>query len=265
MADFAHLDHNVDTSPTWGALAFDSFMLDNWDSRSDMADGDQRVALVRDYVQLGSLRRKSHVQKASQGAVKPTEEQVETILRPLRPPVLRYVAERLSSWSTSSGNIWLRIDYKDEERHRNFCERLLETECVDSGEGLYEDSNILSDSRYYDFDSWREVLDMLPEMVSNLHWEDETTDDRYRGGEGRLDCEREYMDYRADAEAAGILLARQQGYCWVRHFIVEDQEMFATDPPRFHSLWLDDRGNVIRENRITAPEACTIPQWWEMA
>lgn len=258
MADFAHLDHDVDPWPSWGSLALDAFMIDNWNSSSNMSGGDQRLALVRDYVQAGSLGRKPYVKKAAQGAVKPTDEQVETILRPLRLPALRYVAETLISSSTSSGNIWLRTAYEDEERHQTFCENLLDTDCVDSGEGLYEDSKILSDSRYYSFNSWRKVLDILPEMVSNFQ-ETEMTNDSYRGGERRRKQEREYMDCQADAETAERLLARQQECCWARHLIVEDQEMFATDPPRFHAFWLDDLGNIVRENRITAGEACDYP------
>jgi hypothetical protein len=37
--------------------------------------------------------------------------------------------------------------------------------------------------------------------------------------------------------------------------IIEDRETNASDPPRFHALWLDDCGNVVRANRILAEYA----------
>ncbi|TKA29601.1 hypothetical protein B0A50_03615 [Salinomyces thailandicus] len=41
-----------------------------------------------------------------------------------------------------------------------------------------------------------------------------------------------------------------------RFLLVEDAETFTTEPNRFDAMWLDDRGNVIRNNRLTAQDVC---------
>lgn len=257
MADFAHLDHNVSTWPPWGSLAIDSFMIDNWDTCSDKSNEDQRLALVREFVKVGWRGRQQHAQKVAKGIVKPTDDQVATILRPLRSPVLRYVATKLDGEGSDFDRLWLRTDYGDEERHKTFCQSILDSDSVDSGEPLYEESTILSDSHFYNFSSWREALDVLPELVAGAECKvEEDTDGDI---DYRREAEREYMTRQRDPGDEDTFLAAQQYRCAVGYFIVEDQELYTTDPPLFHALWLDDRGNVVRENRITTGQASIYP------
>ncbi|TKA32959.1 hypothetical protein B0A50_01185 [Salinomyces thailandicus] len=259
MADFAHLDHNVSTWPPWGSLAIDSFMIDNWDTSSDKSDEDQRLALVREFVKVGRRGRQQHARKVAKGTVKPTDDQVGTILQPLRSPVLRYVATKLDGEIRDYNRLrlWLRTDYADEERHKTFCQSILDSDSVDCGEALYEDSTILSNSYFYNFSSWREALDTLPELVAGA--ECKVEEDTDGGIDYRREKEREYMDHQGEPVSGDISLAAQQDCCAVCYLIVEDQELYATDPPLFHALWLDDCGNIVRENRITTGQASIYP------
>lgn len=260
MSAEAHLDHNSEDWPAWGTLALDSFMLDNWRPDSELADDEQRLQLVRDYVQAGYFKRKEHDEKAARGEVTPTESEVANILRPVRVPPLRRVAVTLRDMRDYSldAPIWLRTDYQDPGRHKTFCEGLPGEASL---ENLYYGSFILSDARYYDFDSWRKVLDILPEILDSQDW----TGDNYRGGEPREKFEREYMacpsESPMDYDGLGLptpseqLLADQQYQCCMQVLLVEDAKMYATEPPQFHFLWLDEFGNVIRENRVEDMEA----------
>lgn len=254
MAASAHLDHHVDAGPPWGSLALDCFTIDKWTSNLDISDGEQRIELVGKYLNAGSLGRKQYAERAARSSVKPTDAKVETILKPLRSSALRSVASTLTNLPDSSGPVWLRIDYENEERRQDFCR--LELDCVDSGDGLREESVILSDEHYYNVDSWQKVLDYLPEIVVNHHKEQEVTESSYRGGASRRTLEREYMECNDDSEKRETILAHQQHRCVARFILIEDRQMYASDPPKFHALWLDDCGNVVRENRVTAEDAC---------
>lgn len=249
MAAHAHLDHNVETGPSWGSLALDSYMIDNWSSSSNVPDDEQRLQLVRKYLKAGSLGRKQYAEKAASGTANPTKAQIENILRPLRSSSLRSIANTLSSAPAgSTGPIWVRTDYQSEEQHLEFCRR--ELDCADLGEGLQEDSLILSDDRYYNIESWEKVLDFLPEIVVDHNQETRITETTYRGGVQRRNLEHEYANHGED-----YILVRQQYWCVARFVIIEDRETHDSDPPRFHALWLDDCGNVVRENRILAEYA----------
>ena len=37
---------------------------------------------------------------------------------------------------------------------------------------------------------------------------------------------------------------------------VEDAESFASEPAKFKAIWLDERGNVVRQTGVDAQEAC---------
>lgn len=219
-----------------------------------MSNDDQRVTLVREYLKTGSLGRRQYAEKAASGTESPSDSQIETILRPLRPSALRSVANTLANLPDSSGPIWLRTSYEDQERHEEFCR--LELGCVDSGDGLREDSIILSDHHYYDVESWQKILEFLPEIVVDQCKEQQVTESNYRGGDIRREYEREFMTCESGPEIEETVLAAQQYGCIARFMLVEDNEMYASDPPLFHAIWLDDCGNVVRESRVTAEDAC---------
>ena len=229
-------------------------MIDNWNPSSNMSDDDQRVSLARRYLKAGSLGRRQYAEKAARNTTRPTDAQIENILQPLRAPALRSVANTLTNLPDSSGPLWLRIHYEDQQGHEEFCR--LELRCVDSGDGLREDSIILSDERYYNVGSCQDVLEFLPEIVVNHHRELKITEAAYRGGDSRRKSEREYMACESSPEIEGAILAKQQYWCTARFMLVEDKAMYASSTSVFHAVWLDDCGNVVREKRVTAEDAC---------
>lgn len=255
MSAEAHLDHNAENCPPWGALALDCFMIDHWtaSSQTNMSESEQRLALVRKFLEVGARGRVKYAEEAENGIIKPTDDQIETILRPLRTPTIRSIASKLQTLR-GNGPLWIRTDYQSEERHQEYCGR--ELNCIDLGEGLHEDSTILSDERYYDVESWREILDFLPEIAVDHSRDRSIMEETYYYGDFRRKFERKYMESEPDSEGQTLLLAHQQHIAVTRFIIIEDREMFTTDPPLFHALWLDQYGDVVRENRILGEDAC---------
>ena len=252
MADFAHVDHDATDWPAWGTLGLDVFLLQSWDSGTSSSENEQRAQLVRKYVASGRLKRQSYMQKAATNPPQPSEAQVSQILQPLRSPALRHVADKLMR----GNEIWLRTDYQSDDAHRDICEQL---EDVDAGENLAEDVLILSDARYYDFGSaWQRILDILPEVLDIQQDVPESAQNpgTYRNGDFRRRLEREYMASESDEVMAKAVLAKQQDCCEVRLLFIEDHETHAADGKRMHAVWLDDFGDVVRENRVTLQEAC---------
>ncbi|SMR52464.1 unnamed protein product [Zymoseptoria tritici ST99CH_1A5] len=168
---------------------------------------------------------------------------------------MRAAAEKLKSRCDGYEPIWIRTHYSDEGRHQVTCRR--ELDWVDLGERLYEDSIILSDARYYDVNSWQHLLDVLPEIVvdQSLDARVPYLDPRYDPVKRRREFELEFME-ESDQEEKITLLDQQQFVSVDRFVIIEDSEMYAFDPPRFHGLWLDDYGNMVRQDRITAEDVC---------
>lgn len=250
MSDETYVDHHPQSWPPWGCLALDSFMLERWTTHLDISDADQRLALVRGYIQLSGREQQRHADKAAEGAVRPTEDQVATILSPVRDPVLRHVARSLCDSSLAEDRpLWLRTDYSDDERHAAFYEDLPNMFAGPVGaEILYDEAMILSDRRFYDSKTWGEVLELLPEMLDGCKPRTLPNEALARTQKLRV----EYMACKPDSDDARVLLAALQHSQALRALLVEDAEMWSTDPPHFLMLWLDNRGDVVRSNRVSS-------------
>lgn len=246
MADWAHFDHDTADVPPLGTLGLDVFLLQKWQLDANVSAHEQAVRLVREYAASGALSRSPYLQTAEKTPLQPSPEQISQILEPSRAPGLRSVANQV----LRQDEIWLRIDYSSEDAHAALCKSL---QNVDAGENLSEDCLILSDVRYYDFGSeWERVLDILPELLDMNHDVPKTAEN-YRMGEFWRRKEREYAD-----NASNDVLAQQQHCCVARMLFIEDNETHSTDAAekRLRSVWLDDFGNVVRENRVIMQEAC---------
>ena len=254
MATESHVDHTSEDYPPWGSMPLDVFMLDEWETTSEHHD-EQRSHLAREFLALGRLGRQPYAERAAKGDVQPTDTQIATILRPLRAPILRQVAQTLDN-AADGTVVWLRMDYEDPQRHKTLCEGLLDLEF---GENLYDDPLILSDERFYKFSSWPQLLEIMPDILDGQFMSREREEQDYRGGNYRRKLERAYMQGELEKGAAGDTLSTRQSLCSELFLLVEDAEMYDFDPPRFHAIWPDDCGNIVRQTRMTAQDACLYP------
>ncbi|KAK9422562.1 hypothetical protein SUNI508_00425 [Seiridium unicorne] len=281
-------------SPPWGALPVEQYLIRNWDTSSSLPVPAQTRGLVASFLHNLAEIPSSWDATTSRGSQQqpqaldrePTPQEISTILAPWRDVQLRDVALQL--WrdrhhGTANEAVWVRTYFPasdpstksaaddkfqewialDRERDPNFEEATLSWRILD-------DPSILSSGQggAGSDDSWEPVFGVLPELAGpsqslsrkpgggNPALQEELDELRQQlqelqaaeGGEG---------DFEAETTDAGIQL---QELAVGSFLLVADAHAFGSD--RLRLLFLDARGNIVRESRILVGEIHVLKGEW---
>lgn len=184
---------------------------------------------------------------------RPTEAQIEEILRPIRPDILRACGDQTGS----DQGCWLRLCYTNEEGHKALWEENEEAEWVTHDGLVLDDESIFGG---LDLDS---ALEIFTERITNEHVDLQERDDRLRECleclYGSSDDEDEDEDEDEERGPRKIKkfskleysLDRYSFYfatCVVTHLYVEDE--VAVNGGGVLHVFLDEFGNVVRHWRV---------------
>ncbi|PKY02780.1 hypothetical protein P168DRAFT_191200 [Aspergillus campestris IBT 28561] len=245
------LDDQQPKQPPWGELPLEVYFLSEWEtlppdpSQSNESPADRRKRLVRQFLALGFEGRQ-------ESPPIPTENQIDEILRPIRPEALRAYADDTASLS----GLWLRLCYTDEEAHKTLWAENEDAEWVG------DDGIVLDDESIFSGLDLAAALEVFPERVTN-----EPVDLEFREAQFRemVDAAQESPCPSAEnySDEVKELLARGQAeseknplnryWPWhaasvVTHVFVED-EVVLRGGGLLH-VFLDDYGNVVRQWRV---------------
>ncbi|KAJ5130694.1 uncharacterized protein N7515_006733 [Penicillium bovifimosum] len=200
----------------------------------------------------------------------PTQQQIDAILRPLRPNSLRRYAAGYESWTGAEG-MWIRTNYdaENEEAHQT-----LWNEYVDISQVIGPDSLVLEDeglfakernslARYI-----ARVLERFPERVTNysaledVDWRENTLADFLRmreEAEGQTAGTRENeSSFNSDDLCKTYWMYHAP--CVVTHAFIEDAK--AQWGGGVLHVFLDDCGNVVRQMRVDSNEVDNFDGAW---
>ncbi|CAG8024579.1 unnamed protein product [Penicillium nalgiovense] len=229
----------------------------------------RRKRLVRQWLNLGTMGREpyySRTRKESQtyAPVQPTQQQIDAILRPLRPDSLRRYAAGYKAWTGAEG-MWIRTNYdaENEEAHQ-----ILWNKYVDISQVIGPDSLVLEDEGLFANADIARVLERFPERVTN-----------YSAPEDVEWREKELADFlqmreEAEGENAGTREEKSSlssddlcrtywmyhAACVVTHAFIEDAE--AQGGGGVLHVFLDDCGNVVRQVRVNSDEVDNFDGAW---
>ncbi|KAF7125329.1 hypothetical protein CNMCM5793_001507 [Aspergillus hiratsukae] len=156
-------DEIVPPMPEWGSLPLDIYLLEQWDAPhpENETPDERRRRLVRQFVGLGVPGREPYHQRARSAPLQPTESQIETILRPLRPDSLR----RYAGYSGSEEEgLWLRTCYDPEKEATH---KALFKKFVHHQDAVGYHSLVLDDKELFADLDVAGFLEIFPERVTN--------------------------------------------------------------------------------------------------
>lgn len=252
MADSTHAQHDYVEAPEWGTMPLDLYMTEHWDPK--LSQDDQRLQLAHNFTALGRAGRLAYWEKLKDSHA-PSQEQILDILLPLRPPVLRAVAERIQREAPDF--VWLRTDYNNEDQHQAFLREDLEQ--LDSAENLLGQGIVLADKRFYDLGhKWQPILDCLPEIVDLEPEGDQQflSDEDLQKAYAILEQAGHAFDAETAPEEYAEVTSQAHIQCCSRLLFVEDTNAFGDEEVTLNAIWLDDLGAVIRKTRSSAQMGC---------
>ncbi|PLN75227.1 hypothetical protein BDW42DRAFT_181090 [Aspergillus taichungensis] len=241
--------------PPWGELPLEVYFLSEWEtpppdpSQSSESPADRRKRLVRQFLALGSQGRQPYCQESPPT---PTKDQIDKILRPIRPEALRAYADDTSSLS----GLWLRLCYTDEEAHKALWA------ANEDAEWVGEDGIVLDDESIFGGLDLAAALEVFPERVTNEPVDLEFRDAQFRemvdaAQESPCPSAANYSDevqaWLARDKAESTKKPLNRYWAWhaasvVTHVFVED-EVALSGGGLLH-VFLDDYGNVVRQWRV---------------
>jgi hypothetical protein len=250
-----------EVNPPWGTLPVERYILGRWDFNSTLSLEDQRLELVRAYIQETDSNSVPSLIGFASGDQK---ELVETVLATWRPQKMRRIAEKhiQDSFSFPGRFIVLRTYYgggqKDDEVIRQWMQQV-EDEKDDDYEtpfGPPDDRwwRVLDDPALFDMGSedWTAVYNVLPELACTqpcpvLDKEElkEATEMVHK----RIDDPIE-----DDYEDAIKEVAARPGQPYL--LVVDEQ---ALDEDVFLLVFRDKKGNVVKETDVTAEYVVHLP------
>ncbi|RHZ57212.1 hypothetical protein CDV55_106074 [Aspergillus turcosus] len=249
----------VPPMPEWGSLPLDIYLLEQWDAPypENKTAEEHRRRLVRQFIGLGVPGREPYHQRAQSAPLQPTESQIETILRPLRPDSLRRYAAYVGS---EEEGLWLRTCYdpEKEDTHKSLFNDFAYHNDAIGYHSLVPDDKEL----FVDLDV-AGLLEIFPERVTNER-EIENTEKRERELLEIFEREEEDEISLSDLELDPAVFAWHYWFyhaaCVVIHLFVEDKK--ALDDWKVLDVPLDDCGNVVRQFRQDEQSASCDGSWY---
>ncbi|KAJ5347425.1 uncharacterized protein N7506_000678 [Penicillium brevicompactum] len=259
------------TGPPWGHMALEQYFITEWKWISKETPDQQRARLVKQFIDLQHIPRawaEVHLGDTSTLRV-PTMEEIDIILRPYRPDILRWHGYNMyhNMYLDHQAPVLLRTYYSTDQFWRPKHDKVMK-EWADS-DGYKDQSwwGVLDNQEYFDFGSnWRRIYDILPEVSNPIPWRSEIAGLATRG------CSPEFVDgplrsmFKNDIaftkdddptawhekrdtliESAGALL---QNEVVDTYLFIADLEAFESN--RLRLLYLDPFRNIVREGRLDA-------------
>ncbi|KAI0906411.1 hypothetical protein F4823DRAFT_627070 [Ustulina deusta] len=270
---------HTNVTPPWGAFPVENYLIRHWDFGSPLSSADQRRSLISAFLGLDAFPKDwdatTRVSNASTITRIPTQREVQEILAPWRP--LRWREAALHLWRDRyDEEVWLRTHY-GAGSDQKFAE--LRAACEDNDPAFEEDCRawtVLDDQALFDGD-WSAALHILPELTgptsgydaySHRHLGDPvelgTLRDKLRESVAsalRLDGQgNDGEKLKIDDVEAGSAGLRLQASVVASFLFVADAEAFETEKLRL--LFLDARGNIVRESRVPCTDTWEMRDGW---
>lgn len=179
----------------------------------------------------------------------PTEAQIEEILRPIRPDILRACGHQ----TDSTRGCWLRLCYTNEEGHKALWKENQEAEWVTydglvlDDESIFGGLDLASALQIFSERITNEPVDLkdrddtLREELEVLYESSDDDDDDEEKGSRKI---KKFSNEEYDLERYSFYFAT----CVVTHLYVEDE--VADNGGGVLHVFLDDFGNVVRHWRV---------------
>ncbi|KAH6686900.1 hypothetical protein F5X68DRAFT_13141 [Plectosphaerella plurivora] len=261
------------TEPAWGALPVEQYLLQKWNPDSPLSTDEQRTKLVRAYIQEDVIGPEFDPARTNGVMVHaPTQDEIALILEPWRSQKLRSIAAKhLKATGMCHDFYFLRTNYAGGEedgaklrdwiefnRDEGFCSM----DPDDEWWRILSDVEIFNVDDDDDWNDWRKVYDILPELAAPESQRGFTTSDIadvHEALEARFGspeavkvgtCEDDYEDAIKDMAASGQFL------------VVLDRLAFETGELRL--LFRDRKGHVVKECGIEAEELGELVNYCEL-
>ncbi|BCR84032.1 uncharacterized protein ACHE_11434A [Aspergillus chevalieri] len=265
--------HSTPPVPEWGHLPLDIYMLEQWHvphphSAWETVQGRCR-RLARQFMQLGAIRREPYIRRTDPHSplyspARPTEEQIEHILRPYRPDGLRRFA-----LAAGINPIWMRICYDADSPDAH--DAIWREFMCEKYQAACPGSLIFNDPTTFGTDNVDLALEAFPERVINTSRPEyahvrEAALQCLRGGDTSrwTRLEGQYEDILDQDEIDAIVIReRFVSYhiaCIVTYILVEDMGTLMGDGVLL--VFLDDMGNVVRQDRMSPEQVDNFEIKW---
>ncbi|KAJ5245119.1 hypothetical protein N7489_005215 [Penicillium chrysogenum] len=238
------------------------------DSPNELSD-QRRERLVRQWLNIGTMGREPYYNRTREDSqtyapAQPTQQQIDAILRPLRPNSLRRYAAGYESWTGAEG-MWIRTNYdaENEEAHRTIW-----NEYVDISQVIGPDSLVLEDEGLFSNADIARVLERFPERVTN--------NSALKDVDWRENILADFLRMREEAEGQAVGTREEESSlnsddlcktywmyhaaCVVTHAFIEDTK--AQSGAGVLHVFLDDCGNVVRQMRVDSNEVDNFDGAW---
>ncbi|KAK9418254.1 putative WW domain-containing protein [Seiridium unicorne] len=223
----------MDVSPPWGAFPVKQYLIRYWDNSSALSTKDQRRDLVRKFLQLDGIPRDWDATFDDTTIARvPTE------------------LERSNFGDVAAmREVWLRTHYA-EDSFDKFNELRESAEDNDRAfEEVCRSWTVLDDSAVFK-GSWLAALDLLPELAGPIPASALRL-------EGRGNDAEQLKVAEVEVGPAGKEL---QAHVASSFLFVVDTEAFETGSLRL--LFLDVRGNIVREARVPSTDTWEMREAW---
>lgn len=231
----------------------------HWDHSSSEPTGDQRLRLIRQFLDLDEIPKEVHPNCHASDTYEalshfPTAYGIDTILRPWRSDDLRKIAWRI--WGCDNDQLILLRTYYNADDNEQI------TELVGSDE-LHEENvawwALLDNPELFNFgDQWWRVFDILPELAGPLNGysrlpNPESISRERQDFKERLPTLKQSDEWTAnrdnyiEREFAYLRRIASEGY-----LAIADQEAFKTDMLRL--IYYDGKRNIVQETRTEFDE-----------
>ncbi|KAI0099452.1 hypothetical protein F4814DRAFT_433275 [Daldinia grandis] len=274
-----NIQPEINISPPWGAFPAEQYLIRHWDFSSTLSAADQRRDLVRAYLQLDSIPKywdaTGRIYLGTTITRIPTEHEIRDILAPWRP--LRWRKAALDLWrDRDDEEIWLRTYYGQGSGEKFHEFRETDEDYDPAFEEDCRTWSILDDRALFEGD-WFTVFDVLPELVGPIPNYDPYVH-RHLGNPDELETLRQKLresvasalrlegegqtvgQLKTDHIEAGAAGMALQANIVASFLFVVDADTFETEKIRL--LYLDARGNIVRETRVPSTETWEMRDAW---
>ncbi|KAI1152339.1 hypothetical protein F4825DRAFT_450536 [Nemania diffusa] len=261
MAGLSQNDPETNVTPPWGVFPSEQYLIRHWNFGDTLPAADQRLNLIQAFLELDTIPRNWD----ATGRIYKSTAITRTPTRPLH------------LWrDRNDEETWLRAHFEKDSDDK-FVEL---REAAEDNDPAFEEYcrawTVLDDRNLFKGD-WSTVLWVLPELAgptqgyeaySHRHMGDYERFEVLRGklresvasalrleGQGN-DSERLKID-DVEAGPAGM---RLQANAVASFLFIVDAEAFGTEKLRL--LFLDTRGNIVRESRVPCAETWEMRDGW---
>ncbi|KAL6924182.1 hypothetical protein FSST1_001456 [Fusarium sambucinum] len=251
------------TSPPWGSLPVECYLLSKWDSSLSLSVQKQREALVKAFVQENDISDFTSI--SGEALAVDRQELIQTVLVPWRSQKLRRIAEKYyPRKSLFDAIIVLRTHYggDSDNKFSRWIKDASDTfdDMDPSGDlfGPFDERwwRVLDDPFLFDMGSqeWQAVYTVLPELATP-ELRREFNDQNIREAKELASCVCDSRNPEEDDYEDAICATAKIGF-WL---IVADEEAFNDE--QLLLVFMDKKGNVVRQAAINLNDLPNLPHY----